>query len=336
MHVNAQLMHPGNGVAGMLVVTQGGDEQGLAGQAGELHGRDRSASGGLVKLIGRVHHIARGWDIPDARELDPLDMAHHRHPRPACLHGGSLTQSAALTVWVRPRLESGTWPATSRGTRLAEVPVQALALALAASIYPPAVAAIIALGRGSQVRSRVAIFVLAALIITYALGTVMLFVLVELGATGSIHRTPSGAVDVALGILLLVLAGYLYRKRPKTPKPSGDSRIDRHLRSRRLAFVLGLTLYALPSPIYVGAVKEVADAKLSTSGQLAALAVIVAVMLWMIELPMLMLLAVPDRASSVLERINRWFARRGRLLAVILSAAAGIFLIVEGTGDLIA
>jgi Sap, sulfolipid-1-addressing protein len=215
------------------------------------------------------------------------------------------------------------------------MPVQALALALAASIYPPAVAAVIALGRGSQVRSRVAAFVFAAAMITYALGTVMLFVLAELGATRSLHRTPSAAVDVALGVLLVILAVYLSRKRPKAPKASGGSKIERYLRSRRLAFVLGLTLYALPSPIYVGAVKEVADAKLSTSGQLLALLAIVALMLWLIELPMLLLLAVPDRASSSLEQVNRWFALRGRLLAVILSAAAGIFLIIEGAGDLI-
>ena len=136
-------------------------------------------------------------------------------------------------------------------------------------------------------------------------------------------------------LILLILATYLYRKRGKTPKASGGSKVERYLRSRPLAFVLGLTLYALPSPIYVGAVKEIADAKLSTSGQLLALLAIVAVMLWLIELPMLMLLAVPDRASSVLEQINRWFALRGRLLAVTLSAAAGIFLIIEGTGDLI-
>ena len=41
------------------------------------------------------------------------------------------------------------------------MPTQALALALAASIYPPAVAAVIALGRGSEVRSRVFAFVFA-------------------------------------------------------------------------------------------------------------------------------------------------------------------------------
>ena len=58
-------------------------------------------------------------------------------------------------------------------------------------------------------------------------------------------------------------------------------------------------------------------------------------MLWLIELPMLMLLAVPDRASSTLERINLWFARNGRRLAVMASAGAGVLLIVEALTDLL-
>ena len=219
------------------------------------------------------------------------------------------------------------------------MPAQTLALALAASIYPPAVAAVIALGRGPQVRSRVFAFVLAALAITYASGTLMLFVLVELGATGSLHWTPSAAVDLALGLLLLAVAAHLHRKRPElaseTKASSTPSKIERYLQSRRLAFVLGLTLYALPSPIYVGAVKTIADANYSTSRELATLAVTVAVMLWLIEVPMLMLLAVPDRASSALERVNLWFTRHGRLLAVALSAGAGVYLTVRGLTGLI-
>ena len=212
---------------------------------------------------------------------------------------------------------------------------QALALALAASIYPPAVAAVIALGRGSQVRSRVAIFVFAAVTITYASGTLMLFVLVELGATGSHHLTPSAALDLALGALLILLAAHLHRRRPAKAKPSGTSKIERYLQSRRLAFVLGLMLYAVPSPIYVAAVKTIADAKLSTGGQLLSLAVTIVVMLWLIELPMVMLLAVPDRAGGELERINLWFARNGRRVAVVASAGAGLLLIVEGLTDLL-
>ena len=218
------------------------------------------------------------------------------------------------------------------------MPSQALALALAASIYPPAVAAVIALGRGAEVRSRVFMFVLAACLVTYSVGAVILYALVELGATGSHHLTPGAAVDVALGVLLILLAIRLRRKRPDpaaAPASSTPSKIERYLESRRLAFVLGIILYVLPSPIYIGAVKAIADANLSTSGELASLVGVVAVMLWMVELPMLMLLVVPDRAASTLERINLWFARHGRSLAIVAAAGVGVYLIVKGLHQLI-
>ena len=218
------------------------------------------------------------------------------------------------------------------------MPSQALALALAASIYPPAVAAVIALGRGAEVRSRVFMFVLAAGLVTYAVGAVILYALIELGATGAHHLTPGAAVDVALGVLLILLAIRLRRKRPDpaaAPANSTPSKIERYLESRRLAFVLGIILYVLPSPIYIGAVKAIADANLSTSGELAALVGVVAVMLWMVELPMLMLLVVPDRAASTLERINLWFARNGRSLAIVAAAGVGVYLLVKGLHQLI-
>jgi hypothetical protein len=218
------------------------------------------------------------------------------------------------------------------------MPAQALELALAASIYPPALLAVIALGRGPQLRSRVVAFVLAAALVTYAMGVLMLFVLDELGATGPHHWTPGGAFDLALGVALIGLAVYLHRKHPDASAaetPKGPSKIERYLESRRLAFVLGLTLYVLPSPIYVAAVKTIADANLSSSSELLDLAVTVAVMLWLIELPMLMLLAVPERAAGALERANLWFTEHGRLLAVVVSAGVGVYLIGKGLVGLI-
>ena len=214
------------------------------------------------------------------------------------------------------------------------MPPQALALAFAASIYPPAVAAVIALGRGSQVRSRVLAFVSAAVAVTYATGVLTLFVLSDVGATG-LHYTPSAALDLVLGALLLALAVRLRHPRRPRVKSNGDSKVERRLQSRRLAFVLGLTLYVLPSPIYIGAVKTIADAQLSTSDQLVALAVTLAVMLWLIELPMLLLLLVPERASNALEQVNAWFTQNGRRLAMLACVGAGLYLIAKGLVGLI-
>lgn len=111
------------------------------------------------------------------------------------------------------------------------MPPQTIALALAASIYPPAVAAVIALGRGSQVRSRVLAFVVAAILVTYTTGVVILFVLKDVGATG-LHYTPSAAVDIALGVLLLGVARRLRRPRAPRSKPDEESKLERRLQSR--------------------------------------------------------------------------------------------------------
>jgi hypothetical protein len=216
----------------------------------------------------------------------------------------------------------------------AEVLAQGLSLALAGSIYPPAVAAVIALGRGPQVRSRVFAFVFAALLVTYADGVALLFLFDELDVSSPQQPTPGAAIDIALGVALVALAIYLRRKRPTAPERGKTSRVERYLQSRRLAFLLGVTLYILPSPIYVAAVLEASRAASSPGGELLALAAIVVVMLWLIEVPMLMLLAAPASAAGALERVNRWFAAHGRLIAVLACLAAGVYLVVKGVLDL--
>lgn len=217
------------------------------------------------------------------------------------------------------------------------MPPQTIALAFAASIYPPAVAAIIALGRGEQLRSRVLAFVVAAAVTTYAVGAAMLFAFEGIGAARKRDLSLSSGIYIGLGVLLMLLAVRLQRRRGRGSRDAADkrpSKIERYLRSRRLAFVLGVTLYALPSPIYAGAVMSIDNADLSTGSELLALAVAVAVMLWLIEIPMLMLLIYPAPAGDALDRTNRWFSRNGRTIAVVFSAAAGAYLVIKGVSDL--
>ena len=211
------------------------------------------------------------------------------------------------------------------------MPHEAVSLALAASIYPPAIAVVIALGRGSDVRLRVVLLVSAALLTVFLTGALMLLLFQELGATSAQQRTVSSALYILGGAILLWLA---YRLRhPGPPKPRKEARpskTERYLESRRLVVLLGIILYVVPSPIYVGAVKAIADTKASTAQELLYLALTVVIMLWLIEIPMLMLLAFPHRASAALEGINDWFARHGRMVAVIAAAGAGVYLIVVG------
>ncbi len=217
------------------------------------------------------------------------------------------------------------------------MPSEAVSLALAASIYPPALAAVIALGRGVEVRLRVVLFVIAAYCTVLVTGALMLFLFNELDATRAQVITPTAGLYVAAGSALLFVATRLRRDPPPvSAHDAGHSRIDRYLQSRLLVVVLGVILYVIPSPIFAGAVNAIADTNASPGQELAYLAQMLLLMLWLIELPMLMLIAFPRQSEGALERINAWFAAHGRRLLVLACAGLGVYLILIGAIELAA
>ena len=217
------------------------------------------------------------------------------------------------------------------------MPSEAVSLALAASIYPPALAAVIALGRGGEVRLRVVLFVIAAYCTALVIGALMLFLFDELDATRNQVITPTAGLYVAVGSVLLFVAAGLRRRPPRASQEhAGRSRIDGYLQSRRLVLALGVVLYVVPSPIFAGAVKAVADTNVSAGQELAYLAQMLLIMLWLIELPMLMLIAFPRRSVGALDRVNAWFATHGGRMLVLASGGLGIYLIIVGVVELVA
>ncbi len=211
------------------------------------------------------------------------------------------------------------------------MPSEAVSLALAASIYPPALAVVIALGRGTQVRLRVLLLVVAAFFTVLVTGSLMLLLFTEVGGSSSTARTVGAGLYIAAGIALLGLAAHLQKRGPSADKKdAGPSKTDRYLESARLVLLLGVVLYVVPSPIFVGVVKAVADTNASTAQQLVYLVTSLVIMLWLIEIPMLLLLVFPAGGQRVLENVNAWFARHGRSVAVIVSVVAGLYLIGVG------
>lgn len=213
------------------------------------------------------------------------------------------------------------------------MPSEALSFALAASIYPPALAAIIALGRGQAVRLRVVLLVAGAFFTVFVVGCLLLLLFAQAHATKNDVRTPSAALYILAGAVVLWLALRLHRK-PVKPKPaSGDrepSKIDRYLEGKWLVLLLGVILYIIPSPIFIGGVKVIADTHASTGTQLSYLLQMLLVMLWIIEIPMLVIVAFPERGSAVLESINAWFSRHGRSIGEAALVLLGAYLLIVG------
>jgi hypothetical protein len=216
---------------------------------------------------------------------------------------------------------------------------QALPLALGASFYPPALLILILLMTGPRPLPLVVAYFAGAALVTFGSGLVALAALAGAGLTTSDSKTASGGVYIVVGLALLAVAAWAWQRRTKPPKPPAEAegRVAQWSRrataSRPWAFVLGGVMY-LPSPLYLLAVKEIADDGGSAPGAVLAVAICAATVLLFVEVPLVALLVRPDGASAALQRFHGWLTRNGWALAAAVALVAGVYALVKGVAAL--
>lgn len=218
---------------------------------------------------------------------------------------------------------------------------QALPLALTASFYPPAILVMILLLTGDHPRRLVLAYLAGAALIVVPVGIVGLLVLTGSGATAQDNQSASAGVDVALGVILLLLAGYAWRRRRRPraapEQPAQDSRLKRvstrATTSVKWALALGVLMY-LPSPFYLAAIKSIADSADSDSSQLLAVLICAAAVMLFVEIPALVLILRPDGLKAHLERFEAWLSTNAWTLVATLAAVAGVWLLASGVAAL--
>lgn len=222
----------------------------------------------------------------------------------------------------------------------------ALPLALSAALYPPALLTLVLLLSGTHPRGLVLAYYGGAAIMVVGVGLIGLLVLESTSPSSSTaaSNTTSGWFDIVLGLLLLALAAYAWKRRSRQPKPpvtttgaKKEGRVARLSReattSQKISFELGLVMF-LPSPMYLLAISDIGATSDSTSSKVAAMLICAFAVMLFVEIPIVGMFVRPESVTHNISSFNDWLKRHGWTLAAGVAFIAGVYAIVEGIAAL--
>jgi hypothetical protein len=159
------------------------------------------------------------------------------------------------------------------------------------------------------------------------------------------QKSVSAGVDLALGLILLLLGlllltgiipGKLRRKattsKPKEKENKGDNWAQRALREPRLllAFMIGV-LVGLPGASYLLALHNLIAGHYSTATQVVAVFVFVIIEFLLIIVPWLLLELWPTATAAFLRRAQAWLAGHIMQLMAWVCLLLGIYLVISAS-----
>jgi Sap, sulfolipid-1-addressing protein len=214
------------------------------------------------------------------------------------------------------------------------MPVQAIPLALIASLYPFGLAVVLLLAEAERYKGRVTVFLAGAAICTLGIGFAVVFALHGAGLGQQSEQSPRYGLRIGIGVAFVAVAVILAR-RPRKPKTSGESKVTHAARNGGLIAVLvaGVLLY-LPSPTYLSALQEVGSSKLSTAATVTWVVIVVAITLITIWVPVLVIVLAPGWSKPKLAALNSWLSRNSRTLLIVVLVVLGAWQIIDGIAGL--
>jgi cytochrome c biogenesis protein CcdA len=166
---------------------------------------------------------------------------------------------------------------------------------------------------------------------------VILGILLGAGITSSSPKPNPilAAVDVLLGILLLIFGLRRIFKAQKSPKNrfQGDTKHNSKIAQfiKGLSFGFGMFLINFSTTIIVlDAGKEIGASSADLVGKLIVITILTLITLLVCEIPLLMYILFPEKANNVLSKVNKWMQRNGHYLMGIVIVIIGIYLLWIG------
>jgi hypothetical protein len=90
----------------------------------------------------------------------------------------------------------------------------------------------------------------------------------------------------------------------------------------------------LPSPLYLLAIKAIADSGDSSASKTVAVLVCALCVLLFVEIPLIGLYVRPAAVAGGLRRVHDWLVRNSWNLAAACALAGAVYALVKGIGEL--
>lgn len=217
---------------------------------------------------------------------------------------------------------------------------EAVVTALVAGFAPWTLLIVAGLLRRERPMRHALAFLAAAAATSLLVGFV---VVMAIGASGvqdaRRHRSLSPAIDLGLGIAILLCVPWLARRARHGPRPrkqrDGRRRARPWDRWRKygsgLVAAVALGAYAgAPSPLYLAALHAITKGRPDSAAGAFEVLLIAALFLLMAEVPIVLFALRPRGTAALLERANAWLARHGRVLTAVAAAAVGVYFTLDG------
>src|SRR5262249_54715842 len=161
------------------------------------------------------------------------------------------------------------------------------------------------------------------------------------GAVSQTKHKVSPGIDIAFGLIALLAAyvlqsGRVARARERrtakhADKPKKTPRWQEALSGGSAGTTdrVGLLL-SFPGASYLASLTEISRQNLNAAGVVLTVLAVNAVMLVLLEVPLISFAVAPDWTPTAIERFKGWISRRGGKALVIALTVIGVLLIVRG------
>ena len=216
--------------------------------------------------------------------------------------------------------------------------IQAAGLALLASLSPTALL-IAAVYLGSA-RPKVtgAFYLAGAVAMSLIMGVVLLAVLRSTNLNRPAQHEPRYGLRLGLGILLLVAAVLVARRKPRPPDPATP---QRGIVSKLIAdpgpltaFLAGLLIFA-PGATFLAALQVIATSQADVEQTAVALIVVVVINVLFVWLPIVLYLVAPAVTTRYLTAFNGRLRAHSKTIIVWVLVVAGAILVGNGIYGLV-